>query len=102
MLSGPLETLLAADRQPPEAPLFRFVDGGFLRQLVVDKLRSYLSLAGRDTSGYAGRRLRQSAALDAHDLRFTRDAIMAMGRWSSDSFNGYYNYGRPRQLKLIQ
>jgi hypothetical protein len=95
-----LENLFAADPQPPEAPLFRFIDRGFPRQTVVLKIHEYLARANVDTTAITGHSIRQGAAQDAHDLGLPRDDIMVMGRWTSDSVDRYFKFGRSRQLKL--
>lgn len=88
------------DNQPPEAPLFRFVNRGFRRQDVVIRIRNLLSLAGIDPSGYSGHSLRKGAAQDAHDMGLPRDDIMMLGRWSSAAVDRYYNTNRARVLRL--
>jgi hypothetical protein len=95
-----LEQLFSVDNQPPEAPLFRFVNRGFRRQDVVIRIRNLLSLAGIDPSGYSGHSLRKGAAQDAHDMGLPRDDIMMLGRWSSAAVDRYYNTNRARVLRL--
>jgi integrase len=95
-----LEQLFLVDTRPPEAPLFRFINRGFRRQDVTNRIKSLLALAGVDPGGYTGHSLRRGAAQDAHDMGLPRDDIMMLGRWSSDTVDRYYNTNRARVLQL--
>jgi integrase len=95
-----LEQLFLVDSRPPDAPLFRFINRGFRRQNVINRIKSLLALAGVDPGGYTGHSLRRGAAQDAHDMGLPRDDIMMLGRWSSDAVDRYYNTNRARVLQL--
>jgi hypothetical protein len=49
-----LEQLFLVDARP-DAPLFRFINRGFRRQDVINRIKSLLALAGVDPGGYRHR-----------------------------------------------
>ena len=94
----PVSAVLAylAIRGQDDGPLFRLSDGRPLsRQVLVQKLRSTLTLAGIDCKRYSGHSFRIGAATTAIARGVNESTVQTLGRWASDSFKRYIRI--PRQ-----
>ena len=77
-------------KSPPPGPLFTFESGKPLTKAdLTAQTRSLLSLAGLDSSEYAGHSYRIGAATSAASVNIPPWLIKVMGRWSSDCFERY-------------
>ena len=94
----PVAAVLAylAVRGQTQGPLFKLEDGRPLtRDLLVQQLRSTLSLAGMDCSRYSGHSFRIGATTTAMARGVSESTVQTLGQWASDSFKRYIRI--PRQ-----
>lgn len=88
----PVSAILAylAVRPRNPGPLFVYQDGSPLsRRQLVTQLRSALSEAGIDTTGFSGHSFRIGAATTAASAGLSDSLIQRLGRWKSDAFKSY-------------
>lgn len=86
-----LRCLFSVDPQPPNAPLFRLSSGSFDRQSVILILRQRLTQAGISEAGFSGISFRKGGAQHASDHGMLDEHIQRLGRWTSRTFQLYYN-----------
>lgn len=73
----------------PDAPLFNLAGGNFHRDRVSAFLAKALLAAGYQPSAFSGHSLRRGAATWASACGLTDEAIMILGRWSSNAYARY-------------
>ena len=90
-------TAYMASRGRSPGPFFVFRGGKPLsRQLLVEKLREALSLAGLDPKKYAGHSFRIGAASTAAACGLEDSLIKTLGRWESSAYQLYIRIPRER------
>ena len=73
-----------------KGPLFQFENGKYLsRTAFTLEIPFLLSIAGLNSSSYAGHSFRIGAATRAADINFPQWLIKALGRWTSDFYERY-------------
>ena len=93
-----LRTLVERYPQPATAPLFSRLIGPFDRKWVLSKLRQALLFAGINPGGFSGHSFRRGAANSALKAGISREDIMKMGRWKSDSIDRYFSLTTENRL----
>ncbi len=85
-----LTSFLSHRSAPSTSPLFTFEDGSFLTpRLVSNTLKSVISRAGLDSSGYSSHSFRIGAATTAAASGVPDHLVQKLGRWSSDAYKSY-------------
>jgi len=97
-LVNALRTLVKHYSQTAMAPLFSQLIGSFDRKWVLSKLRQALLFAGIDPAGFNGHSFRRGAANSVLKAGISREDIMKMGRWKSDSVDRYYSLTMEHKL----
>ena len=77
-------------KQPASAPLFMLSNGAFSRVSVISILKSRLTRAGLSETGFSGHSFRKGAAQHAFDQGMLDSQIQKLGRWTSNSFQLYF------------
>jgi len=93
-----LRTLFERYPRPRTAPLFSRLIGPFNRKWVLSKLRQALLFAGINPAGFSGHSFRRGAANSALKAGISREDIMKMGRWKSDSVDRYFSLTMSNKL----
>ena len=93
-----LRFLLQQYPKPNTDPLFCRTYGPFDRKWVLSKLSQTLLLAGINPKGYSGHSFRRGAANSALKAGISKEDIMQMGRWKSDSINRYFSISATNTL----
>ena len=84
-------------------PFFKLASGAPLsRQVLVQKLRVALEVAGIDASKYAGHSFRIGAATTAAMVGIEDSLIKTMGRWESAAYQLYVRVPRCRLTTVAQ
>lgn len=85
----------------PCAPIFQWPSGQLMtKSSFISWLRRGLRVAGYDDRMYAGHSLRRGGAVTAKAAGLSESMIMALGRWTSDSFKIYLKLIPTRVLHL--
>src|SRR5436190_3123996 len=93
-----LRTLVEHYPKPTTAPLFSRLIGPFDRKWVLQKLRQSLLFAGINPVEFSGHSFRRGAANSAFKAGISREDIMKMGRWKSDSIDRYFSLTTANKL----
>jgi len=88
---GTLRSLVQLYPRPATAPLFSQLIGPFNQKWVLGKLRQALLFAGINPAGFSSHSFHHGAANSALKAGISREDIMKMGRWKSDSVDQYFS-----------
>ena len=77
-------------KRPASAPLFMLSNAAFSRVSVISILKSRLAQAGLSETGFSGHSFRNGAAQHASDQGMLDSQIQKLGRWTSNSFQLYF------------
>jgi hypothetical protein len=100
----PVHHMLALMQQDPQEagqPLFRLHNGAFTRNRVLRLLSSRLTHCGINAAAYKGHSFRKGAANEAYKQHLSHEQIQALGRWTSEAVNRYYQRD-PYRLFALQ
>ncbi|KAF2188432.1 hypothetical protein K469DRAFT_566641, partial [Zopfia rhizophila CBS 207.26] len=86
-----ITTLLREGPQEDDQTLFRLRNGAFSRGQVLKLLAKCLQRCGKDSTHYKGHNFRKGTTQHAYNNHLSQEQIQALGRWTSDAFNMYYN-----------
>ena len=75
----------------PSQPLFRTSAGPFIKDFVIDRVKTLLLQIGVNATGFSGHSFRKGAAVTAKENGISRDNIKLLGRWKSDAVDIYIN-----------
>src|SRR5579859_1363887 len=93
-----LRSLVERYPRPAIAPLFSRLLGPFDRKWVLSKLRQALLFAGINPAGFSSHSFCRGAANSALKAGISREDIMKMGRWKSDSVDRYFSLTMKNKL----
>ncbi len=85
-----LRRLFKHVKRPASAPLFMLSNTAFSRTPVISILKSRLAQAGLSETGFSGHSFRKGAAQHASDQGMLDSQIQKLGRWTSNSFQLYF------------
>ena len=77
-------------KRSASAPLFMLSNAAFSRVSVISILKSRLAQAGFSETGFSGHSFRKGAAQHASDQGMLDSQIQKLGRWTSNSFQLYF------------